>query len=131
MRAGGSFGPHARENYHLAEVLRVMMSTWLTASRDTQPEEVPFLVPDEEPEDEQPERIPSKFERLISSRKFWAALVALLLVVLKGYQPDFPLDEAQVTNLVYVLVAYIMGVALGRWLNSEVSQWESMKAGYL
>ena len=27
------------------------------ANRDTQPEEVPFLVPDEEPEEE-PERIP-------------------------------------------------------------------------
>jgi hypothetical protein len=53
-----------------------------------------------------------KLKQLLASRKFWAALIGLALVVLKSYQPDFPLNEEQVTNLVYVLVAYILGTAI-------------------
>ncbi len=55
---------------------------------------------------------PNKLELLLKSRKFWAALVGLGLVVTKAYDPNFPLGEEQLTNLVYVLVAYIVGTSL-------------------
>ena len=63
----------------------------------------------------------NKLLLLLASRKFWAALIGLALVVLKSYRPDFPLSEEQVTNLVYVLMAYILGTAIedgGRAVNN-------------
>lgn len=54
----------------------------------------------------------SKLIYLLKSRKFWAALVGLALIVLRAFKPDFPLDEEAVTNLVYVLIAYILGTAI-------------------
>lgn len=56
----------------------------------------------------------NKALELLRSRKFWAAIVGLGIVVVKAYKPDFPLSEAEITNLVYVLIAYILGTALDR-----------------
>jgi hypothetical protein len=53
-----------------------------------------------------------KWQQLLGSRKFWAALTGLALVIIKAFRPDFPIQEEQLTNLIYVLVAYILGVAL-------------------
>lgn len=53
-----------------------------------------------------------KWKVLLGSRKFWAALVGLVLIVVRAFDPDFPLEAEQVSNLVYVLMAYILGVAL-------------------
>jgi hypothetical protein len=53
-----------------------------------------------------------KLMSLLGSRKFWAAVVGLGLVVVKAYRPEFPIAEEALTNLVYVLAAYILGVAL-------------------
>ena len=61
----------------------------------------------------------SKWKLLLASRKFWAALIGLVFVGLQTWQPDFPLQAEQVTNLVAVLAAYILGVALEDGLSSN------------
>jgi len=55
---------------------------------------------------------PNKFFSLFTSRKFWAAFIGCLMVVLKEFYPDFPLDTEQISNIVYLLIAYIAGVAV-------------------
>lgn len=50
-----------------------------------------------------------KIKQLLASRKFWAALIGVVLVTVKAFRPDFPLAEEELTNLVYLLVAYIIG----------------------
>lgn len=62
----------------------------------------------------------SKWLELVKSRKFWAGLIGLALVVVKAFRPDFPLAEEQLTNLVYVIVAYILGVSLEDGLSRRV-----------
>jgi hypothetical protein len=54
----------------------------------------------------------NKLILLLKSRKFWAAVAALLMVFLGEFVPDFPLDVEQLTSVIYVLVAYILGTAI-------------------
>jgi hypothetical protein len=54
----------------------------------------------------------NKLKTLLSSRKFWAALIGLVLIILKTYSPGFPISESELTNLIYVLIAYILGTAI-------------------
>jgi hypothetical protein len=64
----------------------------------------------------------TKLLSLLRSRKFWAAVVALALVIIQAYRPDFPLTADQLTNLVYVIAAYILGVAFEDGLRAPASQ---------
>lgn len=50
--------------------------------------------------------------QLLKSRKFWAALVGVVALVVKEFVPDFPIGEEQLTSLVYLIVAYIAGTAI-------------------
>jgi len=54
----------------------------------------------------------SKLLAVFRSRKFWAALIGTVFVLLDELVPAFPLDAEQVTNIIYMLVAYIIGVAI-------------------
>lgn len=62
----------------------------------------------------------SKWKLLLGSRKFWAAVVGLVLLVVKSFLPDFPLEAEPVANVVYLLMAYILGVALEDGLRNSV-----------
>lgn len=53
-----------------------------------------------------------KLKQLLVSRKFWAAVVGLVMVVVSAYSPNFPLSEEEVARFVYILIAYITGTAL-------------------
>ena len=54
----------------------------------------------------------TKLQFLLTSRKFWAALIGLAMIILKAYRPDFPITEDQITAIVVVLVGYILGTAV-------------------
>ena len=56
--------------------------------------------------------LPSKLLLVFKSRKFWAAFIGTIFVLLDELVPAFPLDAEQVTNIIYMLVAYIIGVAI-------------------
>jgi hypothetical protein len=60
-----------------------------------------------------------KFKQLLGSRKFWAALIGLILIVVKAWDPEFPLAEEQLTGIVYVLVAYILGTGIEDGLSRQ------------
>ena len=54
----------------------------------------------------------NKLKLLLGSRKFWAALIGLALVIVKVFRPDFPLEPEQLTAVVWVIVAYILGTGI-------------------
>ena len=54
----------------------------------------------------------NKWIQLIGSRKFWAAVVGMVLVVIRTAFPDFPLEDESLIVMLSVLAAYILGVAI-------------------
>lgn len=62
----------------------------------------------------------NKFILLLKSRKFWAALVALIMLIVTAYVPDFPFNEDQVQNFVFVVISYILGTALEDGLSRSI-----------
>jgi len=60
-----------------------------------------------------------KIKLLLGSRKFWAAVVGLVLMSIKAFYPDFPLEEEPLTGIITVLVAYILGTAVEDGLSKQ------------
>jgi hypothetical protein len=54
----------------------------------------------------------NKLQLLVRSRKFWASVIGLGLVILRGIIPNFPIADADLTRIIYVIVAYILGTGL-------------------
>ncbi len=53
-----------------------------------------------------------KIKLLLTSRKFWAAFVGLLFLVVKNFDPTFDIPEGETVAFVSMLAAYILGVAV-------------------
>ncbi len=49
---------------------------------------------------------------LLRSRKFWGALAGLVVILLRGFVPDFPLADEQVSAIILTLSAYILGTGV-------------------
>jgi hypothetical protein len=54
----------------------------------------------------------SKWELLVRSRKFWAAIVGFAMLLVKEFVPNFPFDEAQVQEFVWIVIAFIVGTGI-------------------
>ena len=61
----------------------------------------------------------SKIQYLLTSRKFWAALFGVIMMILQIWWPDLPLDAEQIAGIVAVLAAYILGTALEDGLRNK------------
>ena len=55
-----------------------------------------------------------KLKGVLKSRKFWAAIAGVVVVVAKGTDPNFPLTEEQTSAIIGILAAYILGTALDK-----------------
>ena len=63
-----------------------------------------------------------KFLSIFKSRKFWAAIIGIAVMVLRELVPNFPIGDEQITEMVMLLIAYIMGVAVedaGAWISGN------------
>ena len=54
----------------------------------------------------------NKLQLLVRSRKFWASIIGVCLIVLRTFVPNFPIADADLSKIVYVIVAYILGTGL-------------------
>ena len=63
-------------------------------------------------QEEEKEEGMSKWKLLLGSRKFWAAFVGLLFLVIRNFDPGFDVPENETVAFVSILAAYILGVAL-------------------
>lgn len=53
-----------------------------------------------------------KLKKMIQSRKFWASVVGLLLVVFRTFVEDFPISDEQMMQAILILVSFIIGTGL-------------------
>ncbi len=51
-------------------------------------------------------------QTLLVSRKFWAAVLTLVVIVVAAFAPGFDLDSEAAAGLAVIAVSYIIGVAV-------------------
>ena len=51
-------------------------------------------------------------KNLFTSRKFWALVIGLVVLVVAQFVPGFKLDENAAVGLAVIVAAYIVGVAV-------------------
>lgn len=51
-------------------------------------------------------------QTLLMSRKFWAAVLTLVVIVVAAFAPGFDLDSEAAAGLAVIAVSYIIGVAV-------------------
>jgi hypothetical protein len=61
---------------------------------------------------------------LLQSRKFWLALVSLLVVVVLAFSPGFVLDQEAFVGLILIVVAYMVSLALDP--GDPAAKWASL-----
>jgi len=54
----------------------------------------------------------SKILLVLKSRKFWACVVGIAVIVIKAYNPTFPIGEDQILTFVILIVSYILGTSI-------------------
>jgi hypothetical protein len=54
----------------------------------------------------------NKFQALLRSRKFWAGIIGTALITLRSFVPNFPVSDADLTKVIELLIAYIVGTGL-------------------
>jgi hypothetical protein len=62
----------------------------------------------------------SKFLKVITSREFWAAFLAVLLLLFSAIFPNFPIDGEQLTAAVVLIIGYIVGTSIEGFPKGQV-----------
>jgi hypothetical protein len=56
---------------------------------------------------------------LVTSRKFWAAAIALVVIIVASFVPDFAIDQERAVSMAVIMVTYLVGTAIdpgpGNW----------------
>lgn len=64
---------------------------------------------------------------LMMSRKFWAAILMLAMVVIGTFVPGFTLDTDEAAGMLIVVVTYILGVAVDPGYGGWAGVFQSRK----
>ena len=48
----------------------------------------------------------------LKSRKFWALIAGAFVIVVRAFVPNLPIDDAKLSELILLFVAYILGTGL-------------------
>jgi hypothetical protein len=69
-----------------------------------------------------PQPVEQVLSGLVRSRKFWATLVGLVVILIRAVDPNFPLSDDQISAIVLTLSAYTFGTGLQDGLSRQKEQ---------